>query len=392
MRKLVLDRDDFVTRELALIGVDQDAYGLFLKKSGHQVLKFENMSCAQANVLKQIALVCGADVAIPKNAYQGGGRKKFCAILFANEREIEKMMGRLKEQPWMKSIGDELSAIFTDQAARILKIGKEEIRFDRTFVMGVVNVTPDSFYSGSRYTTNAVLERVAKEMVEEGADFIDVGAESTQPGIEPIDEEEEIRRLEAVLPTLVRNLKIPISVDTYKSKVAAFAIDQGASLINDISGLGFDKRMARLIAKNKVGLVIMHIKGTPKTMQLNPVYDDLMGEIYNFLKTRLDFALQSGISGESIMIDPGLGFGKKLEDNYEIIRRLAELKLLGRPIVVGHSRKSFIGAPSSLPPEQRLEGTLGVEALLIANGASVVRVHDVQEAKRVAMLVDRIRQ
>ena len=390
MRKLILADDEFTTRELERIGVDPDAYGLFLKKSNHRVFKFGNISCAQAHVLKQTALVCGADVAIPKHAYQGGKKRNFCAILFANLREIEKMIKRLEEQPWMRPISDELSAVLFDKAPPTLKIGKEEIKFDRTYVMGVINVTPDSFYSGSRYTTNEVLERVAKEMVEEGADFVDIGAESTQPGIEPIDEEEEIRRLEAVLPTLARNLNIPISVDTYKSKVAAYAIDQGASIINDISGLGFDKRMAKLVAKNKVGVVIMHIKGTPKTMQLNPTYDDLMGEIHNYLHDRIDFALQSGINRESIMIDPGLGFGKGLEDNYEIIRRLNELTLLGRPIVVGHSRKSFIGGPFKLAPEQRLEGTLGVEALLIANGASVVRVHDVQEAKRVAMLIDRI--
>ncbi|KPJ74192.1 hypothetical protein AMJ52_01600 [candidate division TA06 bacterium DG_78] len=256
--------------------------------------------------------------------------------------------------------------------------------------MGVINITLDSFYGGSRYTTRAVLEKVAREMEEEGADFIDIGAESTRPGACPIDEKEEIERLKLILPKLAKMTHIPISIDTRKTRVASFAIDHGATIVNDISGLGFDKKMAKVVAKNNVCLVIMHIKGSPKTMQLNPSYDDLMGEIHNFLEKKIDFATQSGVKRERIIIDPGFGFGKRLDDNYEIMRRLNELTTFKRPILVGHSRKSFIGVPFNFTPEQRLEGTLGVEALLIKSGASILRVHDVLEAKRVALLIDRI--
>ena len=390
MRNLVLGRKDIVLKELERIGVDANAFPIFMHKADHLILKFDHLSCAQAHILKQVALICGADLAIPKVAYRGGKNKKFSAILFANRREIEKIDKRLTEQPWMESISKELRTVLAKRPPEILKIGTTEIIFDRTYIMGVINVASDSFYSGSRYTTSSIIEKVVKEMEEEGADFIDIGAESTRPEADAIGENEEIERLRGVLPTLLKNSNIPISVDTYKAGVAAYAIDQGIDIINDISGLSFDRKMARVIAKNKVSVVIMHIRGAPKTMQINPEYDNLMGDIYDYLEKRVAFATQSGISRDRIIIDPGLGFGKKLEDNYEIIRRLGELTNLNRPILVGHSRKSFIGNPFNLSPEQRLEGSLGVEALLIKNGVSILRVHDVLEAKKVAMLIDKI--
>jgi dihydropteroate synthase len=227
-------------------------------------------------------------------------------------------------------------------------------------------------------------------MTAEGADFIDVGAESTRPGSESVTEKEEIRRLKRVLPIVMKNTDLPVSVDTYKSKVAAMALDYGASMINDISGLRSDPKIARVVGRHKAGLIIMHMQGKPKNMQKNPQYNDLMHEIYVFLQKRIAIAVDSGIDRERIVIDPGLGFGKKLQDNYIIMKRLAEFKDLNRPIMVGHSRKSFIGKPFKLTPEYRLEGTLAVEALLIKNGVSILRVHDVLEAKKVASLIDLI--
>jgi dihydropteroate synthase len=392
VRKLILDKKDLVIKELAQIGVDSRAYPIFINKVDHLILKFKGLSCAQTHILKQTALICGADLAIPKTAYRGGNKKRFSAILFANRREIYKIEKKLNGQPWMESIRKELKRIITNKRHNILKIDNKKITFNRTYIMGVINISPDSFYIGSRYAASEILEKVAREMEEEGADFIDIGAESTRPGAAAIDEKDEIERLRPVLSILIKNTKIPISVDTYKASVASYVIDQGASIINDISGLGFDKRMAKVVAKNKVGLVIMHIKGTPKTMQINPEYENVMSEIHAYLEKRIDFAMQSGIKRERIIIDPGLGFGKRLEDNYEIIRRLGELTTLNRPILVGHSRKSFIGNPFNLSPEQRLEGTLGVESLLIKNGASILRVHDVSEAKKVALLINRIEQ
>ena len=228
--------------------------------------------------------------------------------------------------------------------------------------------------------------------VKEGADFIDIGAESSRPGARPLTGKEEINRLKRVFPLLAKRIKVPLSIDTYKADVAAYAIGHGAKIVNDISGLTFDKKMAKLVAKKRAGLVIMHMKGNPETMQLKPHYNDLMGEIHDFLSQQLDLALQYGIKKTQIIIDPGFGFGKRLEDNYEIANRLNELGDFEVPILVGHSRKSFIGKPFDLPPAERLEGTLGLSTLLIKNGANILRVHDVGPAKKVAVLIDKVRK
>lgn len=390
MRRLILDRTELVIEELKRIGVDQNAYPLFVNKTKNLTVKFEGLSSAQANVLKQTALICGADVAIPKIAYRGSKQRTIAVILFANYREIEKIEKRLIEQPWMNSLQEQLHSLVTRGHIPTLKIGRKEIIFNRTYIMGVINITPDSFYSGSRYTTRSMVEKVGTAMEQEGADFIDIGAESTRPGAEALETKEEIARLKKILPGLAKHVSIPISVDTYKADVADFAIDHGADIINDISGLRFDKKMPKVIAKNRVNVILMHIKGTPKTMQVNPDYDDLMAEIHHYLKQKIDFAVASGIKKNRIIIDPGLGFGKRLEDNYEIMRRLQELTIFDRPVMAGHSRKSFIGKPFDFDPEERLEGTLGVEALLIKNGVSILRVHDVHESKKVALLIDKI--
>ncbi len=392
MRRLVIDKTKTIIEELKRIGVDAQAYSIFAGKTSSVILKFDALSCAQAHILKQTALICGADAAIPKVAYRGGRGKKFPLILFANRREIEKIECRLREQPWMNSVADELARVLGDSTKPVLKIGKKNFVTDRTYIMGIINITPDSFYGGSRYTDKTIIERVVNDMTAEGADFLDIGAESTRPGSEPVEEKEEIRRLKYVLPLVAKNTHLPISVDTYKSKVAAMALSNGASMINDVSGLTFDPKVAQVVAKNRASLVIMHMKGKPKTMQRNPQYSDLMYEIYSFLEDRIDSALDSGVERDRIVIDPGLGFGKRLEHNYTIMRRLGELSGLNRPIMVGHSRKSFIGRPFKLAPEHRLEGSLAVQTLLIRNGASILRVHDVLEAKKAAQLMDLIQR
>jgi len=388
MRELILANKNLIIEELKQIGVDPNAFSIFINKADYKLIKFEDLSNAQAHILKQTALICGADLAIPKTSYQDNKTRRVSGLLFANLREVEKIVARLAQQPWMDKIRADLNGLLPENRSPILKIGNSKIEFNRTYIMGVINLTPDSFYSGSRYTTRKMVLKVVEEMCEEGADFIDVGAESTRPGAELINEKEEIMRLKDVLAVLVKNAAIPISVDTSKASVAALAIDQGVKIIN--SAMTLNKKMARLLAQNSVGLVIMHTKGKPKTMQQNPQYEDLMGEIFHYFKKKLVYANDCGIAQERIIIDPGLGFGKRLEDNYEIIRRLKELRIFNRPILAGHSRKSFIGKPFNFSPEQRLEGTLGVEALLIQNGVSILRVHDVLEAKRVARLIDKI--
>jgi dihydropteroate synthase len=254
--------------------------------------------------------------------------------------------------------------------------------------MGILNITPDSFSDGGEfYDTERAIER-GIQMVEEGADIIDIGAESTRPGAEPLPADVELKRFIPVLKGLLQRVDVPISIDTYKSVVAEAALKAGAHLINDISGLRFDPRMKEVVAKYQVPVVMMHIKGEPRNMQQNPHYDDVIGEIYNYFAEGIRSAEAAGIDKHKIIIDPGIGFGKRLQDNYEIIRRLSEFQDLGCPILIGPSRKSFIGSVLALPPDQRLEGTLAAVAIAIQNGAHLVRVHDVKQVWRACRIAD----
>ncbi len=261
----------------------------------------------------------------------------------------------------------------------------------RTYVMGILNVTPDSFSDGGRYDVQDRALTHAREMAAAGADIIDIGGESTRPGAAPVPEEEELRRIIPLIERLSAELPVPLSVDTYKSSVAEKALEAGAAIINDISGLRFSPDMARVAADHGAPVVIMHIKGTPRNMQQNPVYTDVVGEIMAYLEEGIELAVKAGVDREKIMIDPGVGFGKNLEHNLTLLNRLDEFKSLGRPILLGTSRKKFIGTVLDIPvPEQRLDGTAATVALGIAKGAGIVRVHDVDRMVQVARMTDAI--
>jgi dihydropteroate synthase len=260
----------------------------------------------------------------------------------------------------------------------------------RTHLMGILNVTPDSFSDGDRFFKPDDAVRQGIRMAEEGADIIDVGGESTRPGSDPVTIEEELSRVIPVIKALSKEIDIPISIDTYKSQIAKKALDAGAEMINDISALRFDPKMKEIATEYKVPIVLMHIKGTPKNMQENPYYDDVITEITEYLKESIEIAGKEGINREKIIIDPGIGFGKRLEDNLNILKNLKKFSILDCPILVGPSRKSFIGKILDLPVEERLEGSLAALAVSIMNGANIVRVHDVKESKRVADLVDAV--
>jgi dihydropteroate synthase len=255
---------------------------------------------------------------------------------------------------------------------RILELSR------RPCVMGILNVTPDSFSDGSRYLpTERAVER-ALEMEEEGADIIDIGGESTRPNAEPVGIDEELRRIVPVLEGLSGKLKIPVSVDTFKSDVAKEALDAGAEIVNDISALTFDDRMADVVSAARAGLVLMHTRGRPSEMQKDTCYSSIVGEVSDFLRKSMLLAITAGIDEKRIVIDPGIGFGKSIDGNLELLRRLPELTALGRPIMVGTSRKSFIGAILGRPMAERAFGTAATVALALANGASIFRVHDVR--------------
>ncbi len=255
--------------------------------------------------------------------------------------------------------------------------------------MGILNVTPDSFSDGGKYFDSSKAVERALEMIEEGADFIDIGGESTRPGSEEISIDEELKRVIPIIKSLNQTVQIPISVDTTKSRVAEESLNAGAEIVNDISSFRFDPNMAEVAAKYKASVILMHIKDKPKTMQQNPVYQNLIAEIYSYLLNGTKIAEEKGI--DRIFVDPGIGFGKNLEQNVEIFKRLSEFKKIGYPILIGPSRKSFIGNILELPVEQRLEGTAAAVAISIINGANVIRVHDVKEMKRVAKVVDALK-
>ncbi|KPL02854.1 MAG: dihydropteroate synthase [candidate division Zixibacteria bacterium SM23_73_2] len=276
---------------------------------------------------------------------------------------------------------------------QIIEIKNQKLDFSqRTYLMGVLNVTPDSFYDGGKFFDKKEAIKQGIKMAEEGADIIDIGGESTRPGSESISVEDELSRVIPVMEGLVKEVDVPLSIDTYKSEVAKKALEAGASMVNDISALRFDPRMKNVIKDYEVPVVLMHIKGTPKDMQKNPHYDNLMGEITGYLSEAINVAEESGIDENKIIIDPGIGFGKRLEDNLEIIKKLSDLKSLGKPILVGVSRKSFIGKILELQENERLEGSLAALAVAIVNGANIIRVHDVKESKRVARIVDSIKK
>ena len=257
--------------------------------------------------------------------------------------------------------------------------------------MGVLNVTPDSFSDGGKFNRIDLALKHIDSMSESGADIIDIGGESTKPGSDPVSVEEELNRVIPVIDEVKKtNNDILISVDTYKSVVAKEAIKAGADIINDISGLAFDQDMAPLLAKNDIPVIIMHIQGKPKTMQQNISYENLINDIKQYFKKRCDYAIMSGIKKNNIILDPGIGFGKTFNHNFKLLKNLKIFKEMKYPLLIGPSRKAFIGDVLNLPPEERTEGTIAAIVAGILHGANMVRVHDVKENKRAILVTEKI--
>jgi dihydropteroate synthase len=279
----------------------------------------------------------------------------------------------------------------------LLNIGNKYFEIgEKTIIMGILNFTPDSFADGGKYNTIDKAIEHAIFMEKNGADIIDIGGESTRPGAKSVSLDNEIKRVIPLIEHLIEKIRIPISIDTYKSEIACRAIELGASMVNDITALQGDKKLVNIIASYNVPICLMHMKGNPRNMQINPIYDDVVKEIHDFLKERAEYAIFNDIKRDKIIIDPGIGFGKRtgrgIEDNCEIIYRLSELKDLGFPIMVGASRKTFIGNllgnEKPLPISERLEGSLAAACLAVINGSDIVRVHDVKETRRCIDLID----
>ncbi len=262
----------------------------------------------------------------------------------------------------------------------------------KTMIMGILNVTPDSFSDGGRYLNPHQAAERALRLQEEGADWIDIGGESTRPGAKPVSASEEKKRILPVIKACVKKIRVPISVDTYKAEVARAAVGEGAQMVNDVSAMTMDSKMGKTISLLKVPIVLMHMKGKPATMQKNPVYRDVVGDVVSYFRGRLEEARQRGIGEDRILIDPGFGFGKSDSHNLSILRRMWELKVLGKPIVSGPSRKGTLGRLlGGLPPEERVEATAAAVTASILKGADFVRVHDVQSMARVVKIADALR-
>jgi len=393
VRLLALDNRQDLDRELARIGADRASWDIFSDKYRSLAVKVDDLSLAGANILKQTALSIGADCAVNTGVVSGKAGRT-AAVLFVTGRQLGVLMAKLREQPrcvarlvpGLESIESRLLA--PDQTVRF---GRSRVDLSaRTYVMGILNVTPDSFYDGGRHFDPEAAAARALEMQEQGADFIDIGAESTRPGSEPVSAKQQLARMVPVMKSIRRRLRVPVSVDTTSARVAETVLDAGAKMVNDISGFAFDRRMASVVAQAGVPCVVMHIRGRPKTMQRKPEYQDLMAEVVAGLEQALERGEKAGVKRTQMIVDPGIGFGKTAGHNLEILRRIAELRTLGRPVLAGPSRKSFLGKVLGLSPEQRLEGSLAASVLAAKNGAAILRVHDVEQTVRALRVVDAV--
>jgi len=392
-RILSLRNERGVKEELRKIGVSREGEKILSQKTHLYLIKLEGISSQAANLLKQEMLSVSGDAAVKKEVV-AFTTSRSDVLLIGTQAQYKRILPRLRRQPFnLPILSDKIEEALKNFKREDFILPFKDSSLDLTkkvAVMGILNLTPDSFYDGGKYTQEKKALRRVEGMISQGADIIDVGGESTRPGAKRVDIEEEIRRVIPVIERIKALFQVPISVDTYKAGVAKKAIEAGADMVNDISGLRFDEKLPETIAKYKVPLVVMHIKGTPGDMQDNPYYDSLMGEIISCLAQSIRFAEEAGVDKEKIILDPGIGFGKTTEHNLEIINRLSELRSLGRPILIGVSRKSFIGNILNLPLEERLEGSLAAVSLAVSQGARIVRTHDVKETRRAVDLTEAI--
>jgi len=376
---------------LSRVSVDPASIPIFRNKGEFVSLLIYDVPAISANVIKQEMLAAGGDAAVHKHSITLKVRHTnvlTMGTLAQHKKLIEKLS--LMHYWNLDEIARDIKNCLFETKVRTIELPSgRKLEFEKPLIMGIVNVTPDSFYAASRVEKDKLIDFAAR-MVKEGVDIIDIGGESTRPGSDRISEEEELNRVVPAVEIVRKNFDVVISVDTYKAKVAEEALKNGAGMLNDVSALRFDPAMMDVLKTYKPAVVLMHMKGEPKTMQENPYYEDVVKEILYFFKERIEKLQQIGLE-DKVIIDPGIGFGKRLVDNLEIIRRISEFNSLKKPLLVGASRKSFIGQVlGNLPPEERLYGTLAVTAYCVLNGVDIVRVHDVKENLHVIKLIQAI--
>lgn len=378
-------------QELLKIQCDKAGIRIMLNKALSTVIKLEKISTKDANLLKQTFLAKGGEVAVARGTADLSVATTD-VLICATWKQYKLALAQLKLQPWgLPQIAHAIAQVLHNHEhfpERHYSWNNQTLSIipRRTLVMGILNFTPDSFSDGGQYNTMDQALRRVEEMIKNGADIIDIGAESTRPygGSQKISAEEELNRLAPILEKVLAISSVPISVDTYKSKVAEVALGLGAHMINDVWGLQHDEKMAKVVAQHNVPVVIMH-------NQEGTHYErNIMSHIYEFLQTSINRGLEAGVDFKNIIVDPGIGFGKTLEQNLTVMSRLEELKSLGCPILLGTSRKRFIGDVLDLPVEERLEGTGATVAVGITKGTHIIRVHDVKEMARIAKMTDKM--
>ncbi|MBI5872740.1 MAG: dihydropteroate synthase [Candidatus Omnitrophica bacterium] len=383
-----------LVEEFKKIGVDRGGIQIMRRKGFSRCIKIHKLQNFSANILKQEMLSLGGDVALSRGTLTGEDKTTDCLVL-GNASQVLQLSEKLKKQPFglaqlaaqMRScLGRfEKGRVVLDIAGKNIYLGK------RTLLMGIINVTPDSFSGdGILGIEPDKALAFAQDMVKYGADILDIGAESSRPGSSRISAKEELNRVIPFIKRLRKYVRVPFSIDTTKSEVAHAALDLGVEIVNDISALRFDRKMAKLVARYKASLVLMHMKGVPYNMQKGPAYEDVIAEVIEFLGGALEKAQDAGIEEKKIILDPGIGFGKGLKHNLEILNRLGALKSLGRPVLVGLSRKRFIGKILNAEVHERAWGTAAAASMAIASGADIIRVHDVKEMAQVAKVSDAI--
>lgn len=372
---------------LTRIGSDPGGIKVMIPKALHKVIKVENVAVQAAQILKQEMLAKGGEAAVHKGVI-GCSIDRCDVLLMGTKRQYNLLCRKLQAQPFrLKEISQELLKCLENHpgfATRNLQCRGYDLALgDQTLVMGILNITPDSFSDGGKFNDLDHAVEHALEMVNRGADIIDIGGESTRPNAEYVPAGEEIARVLPVIKALVKRVNVPISVDTYKAAVARAALAAGAHMINDVWGLQADPEMAGVVAEFDAPVIIMH-------NQQGTEYTDLIGDMFKFFRQSIELATSQGVKPEQIVLDPGIGFGKTTEQNLQVMARLGEFQSLGYPILLGTSRKSMIGNTLDLPVQERVEGTGATVALGIAAGIDIVRVHDVREIKRICVMSDAI--
>lgn len=394
-------KDEENARKLmASLGVSKEGLNILSPKSVYLAFKIEGIKSWEANVIKQHLLSLGTDAAMERAALVKNITTQ--ALIFGSVSQLRKLCQKLEGQPFkLKEISENIS-FYLDSLQKkefIFSARGKVLKIKEPLVCGIINVTPDSFsgdglLSQKRYTIYDIRYRALKRaeaMVKAGAKMIDVGGQSSRPFSKPVKEEEELRRVIPAIKAIRKKFKkIMISVDTYKYKVAKEAVEAGVDIINDITALRASPKIASLVKKYRLGCVLMHMKGTPQTMQINPKYKDVVEEEIDFFKERLKFCQEKGIAKDQIVIDPGIGFGKRLEDNIRIIKELYKFKIFGLPIFLGLSRKSFIGKILNVEVEERLIGTIAASMVSLIKGANILRVHDVEETLSAIKIASKI--